>query len=159
MITEQTLEMLRKEKERKYIEKGNSTLPSSLFLNGEFNKDNWSAGDAILRDFIYYLNEECFNTISDVFYYSELLEDNSEECFEFPVFFMATHYIECDEKYTVINIHQDQSYVFKTYTIKWYKDRGRIDHITFNGELITEKEYLKLLNFIQDFNIYDFKIR
>lgn len=158
MITRECLIKLRDEKERKYIEKGNSTLPKPLFINGLFNQDNWSAGDAILREFIYYLNEECNDRIMDMLYKSDLLEDDSADGSENPVLFMASHYIICDEKYTVINIHQDQTLEFETYTIKWYKDRGRIDHITLNGKLITEEEYLKLLNFIQDFKIYDFKI-
>lgn len=143
MITNDCLIKLREEKYKKYLDTGILKLPKPLFINGEFNKDNWCSGDAIIRDFVYYLENKC---------YLKSLTDESDTGY----YFMATQYDINDRNYTVINIHRDQTFEFKTYTIKCY--RGYIEHITLNGKLITEEEYLKLLNFIQDFKIYDFKI-
>lgn len=158
MITNKTLIKLREEMIQEFIKMENKSLPEPLFINGNFNENNWMGGDNILRHFGYYL-EDIGNEIIKSLYQCDLYPEEDEDNYSMvPIYFMAKRFHFNEETYILINIHQDGSNEFATYTMKWYKCRGRIDHVTFNGKLITEEQYLKLLNFIQDYKIYDFKI-
>ena len=140
MITKETLKQLR----QKRLKSPNFVSePQPLFVNGKFNLDNWNGGDDIIRNFTYSLeldNPQLLEFEEDDINYTILCD---------------YHWIE-DMKYIVITVVRDCydsngdviEYV-DVYVIIYYKNRGTTDYIYKNGKLISEDEYIELLNLIE----------
>lgn len=140
MITKETLVELRKKKiEYWKIHYPNSDLPRPMFISGHFNFDNWNGGDDLIRDYFYDIEVSNewqkgyelengylivnFNYYDDIAYGTILhyywYEDNPEK-----------------ESYDV-------------YLFSWYKHRGHTDIAMCNGHIMSEDEYIKLLNLLE----------
>jgi uncharacterized protein YihD (DUF1040 family) len=155
-FSKEELISLRAERYRNYIE-GKANMidePKSLFIDGLFNKNNYFGGDDIIRTFFDSIHDEG-NGIIDVDFQYDILETTmlaniSAYC----------HYHEYEEKYVFIItidefmmenpiIENHISYVFTINNEKIISSALR------NGYIITEHEYIELLNFIKDSG-YDF---
>ena len=128
-----------------------------LFLDGKFNSDNWNGGDALIRQFCSMLESEHFG--------------------EFVTYGNDTEMLVCklyryeDQTYVSI-VHIENSFfsgeekslfsgmeTFTTqYDMEWYKNRGRVDYARYNSETMTEEEYLKLLNKIEELAQFKFEL-
>lgn len=117
MITkEQYLLYVAKEIERMKNDVHYASEPKPLFIDEEFNKENWNGVD-ILRRFLYrYGYEEQDNFIKTYYYLSD-----------------GQHYL-------FVHCHDD------FYIVSWYKSRGKTDYIGKNGHLVDLEEYIELVN-------------
>jgi len=44
-----------------------------------------------------------------------------------------------------------------TYAVGWYKSRGKTDYVKKNGKMITEEQYIKLLQLIENYTGFKFE--
>lgn len=129
------------------VKKAKSTLnsvPERLFIDGNFNKDNWNGGGDVIRQFT--------NHIEDLYEWRQLY-NNIEKT-------MVVELICEDEEYTanIVVIKHGINIEVGTYSIGWYKHRGKTDKITLNNRLLTEDEYIELLNIIEEVTDFKFSI-
>jgi hypothetical protein len=114
-----------------------ANVPRRLFVDGEFNEDNWRGGDAsLIREFF---RENYGKTI--------IRDVNDDEGFQWT--FIIKHIQYEDQNYATITIHETQKEIFHQVLFSWYKERGRTEKAIFNGREMTEEEYLFVLNLIQ----------
>lgn len=106
------------------------TTPKRMFLNGEFNTDNWCGGDDLIRDFFIDIENENI---------------------------LDRYLIEIEDYYTPFICHVDRlndttyaTIIFDDdlYYFSWYKNRGCIEFAKKNGEILKEDEYIDLLSVI-----------
>lgn len=124
----------------------NSSKP--LFVDGEFNDENWAGGDALIRQFCYILEADYFGAFKvygnkDEQLICKLLIHEDQTYVSF------VHIETClfDEDKTPFN--SVETFVDK-YEFEWYKSRGRIDSARYNNSKMTEENYLALLNKIEE---------
>lgn len=144
-ITKDTLNQLRKSQQKDYY----GSQAQSMFVNGVFNSDNWNGGDGIIRQYFYdKVNSETLVANIDVTY----------ESFHFWGDIVITHAWYEDQNYVTITFSgtleeneqlQIDSYEHTAY-FTWYKSRGRTESGKFDGRLMTEDEYLFVLNALQE---------
>lgn len=110
------------------------------FVNGKFNKENWMGGDVhTFRDFAI----ENATPDEDSFTWSD--EDDVVKLV------VNRHCVwENDFFYSTISVFEwtNKGLVTSVYTMVIYKSRGRVEEIKKNGEWITEKEFVELLDII-----------
>lgn len=151
VITFKDLELKSQYQMKWFKENNPESLPKSLFNNeGIFNDENWNCGEATyIRK---YIND---------------LEYNASNVKEYA--FIENGYEMYGEVITVLSYFEDMTYVQITtrdnvedddpnwyektiinqYFIQIYKSRGAIERLMHNGNPITRKEYLMLLNKIK----------
>lgn len=134
-----------------------SNNPNPMFKNGVFNPDNWNGGDDLIR-----------NWIAKIFYEVDALPSIGWSMFECRSGSWATGLTHGDSNtialVATLTFYDDQSYLFfchewsderneekenfDIYFFSWYKNRGRTDVATFNGQPMTEEQYCKLLTML-----------
>lgn len=143
MITKEILE-----KNHQYLLKNTKSLnlgsePKPMFINGTFSSDNWNGGDCIIRQFLNWI---------------ENLSDNTN-VFKLENQVMVTNYIyDEDTKYVYITFI-DSNYKtvdITNYCFEWYKNRGRTDSVLCDNEIISEEQYISLLNDIEELTNFKF---
>lgn len=122
-----------------------------LFVNGEFNSENWNGGDgALIRRVI---ND--FKDRHKIFQNTNILDNANEELLN--DYLIANVDSWLDETYTTFITESNEIFFFK-----YYKDRGNITVALKDGHNMTEDEYLILLNKLErcgyDFGIYEMKL-
>lgn len=146
MITKEILERLRK------LQLKNQSLgdkPKPMFKKGIFNFSNWNGGDDLIRDY--------FVDIED--------SDEWQRWYEIKNGYLTVmFYYAYDQAFGIIIHDKIDSYwekgvekQYDVYFFTWYKHRGETDLATLNGQLMTEEQYIKLLNLIEQTG-YKFKI-
>lgn len=121
----------------------------SMFVNGEFNTDNWNGGDGNIRQFTYDVdwkwgnNNRCWEIdwkVGD--------HNHSGDAIVQYVHFEDFNYVtiivrgyDCDD--------DEHDWYLDQYLIQYYKNHGKTDRILYNGNPITEEQYLVLLNLIE----------
>lgn len=149
MITKEALQKCRGYQfNNKYL----GSTPQAMFVNNKFNSENWNGGDDLIRDYF-----SDIETSSDWQKGYELNDDIADDLI------YNFYYFE-DQAYGIIivrnvmddDIHNGEQY-FDTYSFSWYKHRGATESAICNGHLMTEDEYLKLLNLIESTG-YKFKV-
>jgi hypothetical protein len=127
--------------------KPKSEYSQPLFINNQFNKDNWNGKEAIIRQFTYWLERQ-----ENEKYYAEF--DYLDYGYEM---IANWDYFE-DQTYVTITLRkywhdaqtdEEAEFTYDTYLITYYKNRGKIDGIFKNGKLIDFDEYVYLLNIIE----------
>ena len=123
---------------KKYNECLNDTRLASKPVRGfnkdkSFNYNNWNGGDLnIIREFLANIDEYENKRYGDGFItINKYWKDDCNYCVI--VVFRAAE--DCIENYS--------------YVLTWYKNRGRIDAFTINGDDINEDDYIYLLNEIE----------
>lgn len=119
---------------------GFESIPKPLFVGVKFNPDNWNGGDAIIRQFTYYLEDE--GRYAREFDWEYMSGD-----------FISSHNWFNDQNYINIILHvydeRINKWILESYLITYYKNRGKTEVIYKNGKLITLDEYIELLNIIE----------
>lgn len=113
-----------------------------LFLDSEdkedenppilFNISNWNSSYSIIRQL------------------ANSYEDGEIDC-------------KCDDfKFIFNNDEGDKSFAIiydnHIYTMTWYKNRGKIENLLYDGRVMNLEQYLYILNIIEEKGIYKFKI-
>lgn len=115
------------------------SMPTPMFKNGKFDEDNWNGGDDLIRQFLYEIEDE------DITY------KDSNDNIQIKVIYKInyeTHYVSI--------IVTQQSYEDR-YFFSWYKHRGRTEQAIKNRKILLEKDYIELLNIIE--NVVKFKFK
>lgn len=121
--------------------------PKPMFENGVFSTSNWNGGDAIIRQFCYMLENNHFGEF--------VTYGNNEEQLVCKFYrYEDETYVSIVHIQTVMNNEQYETNI-DNYEFSWYKNRGRINKAASNGNVMTEFEYITLLNTIED--LADFK--
>jgi len=142
MITKSTLEDLRRyRKENPGLLEAEDIIP--MFIRGEFNKDNWSGGDDIIRLFTDELQMEFLHeskTYKDIDRILIVTFDN-------------------DGSNNVVRMTciSNRGSNIDNYEVGWYKSRGKTDYIKRNGQDITEEQYVELINIIEETSDFRFE--
>lgn len=140
MITKEILEKLRKEQfEYMRAKYPMGDLPKSMFIGGKFNFDNWNGGDDLIRDYFYDIE------ISNKWQIGYELENG---------YLIVNFYYYDNVAYgTIIHYYWDEDNskreTHNIYYFSWYKHRGHTDIAIKNGHIMTEDEYIELLNLIE----------
>lgn len=135
MITKETLEKLRRKHSVYKYE-------SPMFIDGKFNPDNCNGGDNLIRDYFYEIE----------------LNGDWQKCYGLNDGYLIVDFHYCsflDQSYAVI-IHDNGEY-HDIYYFSWYKHLCQTEVAKFNGRDMTEEEYIRLLNMIEETG-YRFKI-
>jgi hypothetical protein len=142
MITKDDLEKLRIRQYEEFNKRGTNSKPSPMFINGKFNPDNWAGGDNIIRHYFYEIETS----------------DSWQRGYEVSSgYLIVNFYYYEDQAYAVI-IHDDVDKYWENgqiehhdvYYFSWYKHRGQTEVAKLNGHDITEEEYIRLLNLIEE---------
>lgn len=140
-ITHETLDELRHNQQKNNY--GSQAL--QMFINGVFTGENWNGGDGIFRQFFYdYYKKEAYEV------------DCTLNGLEYSVSLIISHTYFEDQNYVTIvidgNMYRDDNYedsINDVAYFSWYKSRGRTELAKYNGEPITEEQYLLILNLLQ----------
>lgn len=153
------------------------TCPQPLFRDEKFNIENWCSGQDIIREQLtendicepahfvrwYYIEtpEIAEGTdVSSMGVYTDaktgetsLIENSILLEFyrrhtEPEIGIVANIYRHEEQTYIIINVIANDIEMYDNYVITWYKSRGRTESITKNGQLITMKEYIDLINIL-----------
>lgn len=150
MITEITLQKLHDER---VANPGSAKVEDieRMFVDGQFNDDNWNGGDAgLIRKVI-----NAFKDREKYFKNTNIFDD--QDTYD-------------DTDYIIMNVDkygEDTHATFLTgknevYIFRYYKDRGKTEFAVKDGHPMTETEYLVLLNLLErygyDFGIYEMKL-
>lgn len=140
MITKEILEKLRKEQfEYMRAKYPMGDLPKSMFIGGEFNFNNWNGGDDLIRDYFYDIE------MSNKWQVGYELEDG--------YLIVNLNYYDDIAYGVIIHYHWDEdnpeNETHDIYYFSWYKHRGHTDIAIKNGHIMTEDEYIELLNLIE----------
>lgn len=141
MITKELLHKNRDYKIEHMKELHLGSTPNPMFLNGEFNEDNWNSGDGVIRQFLSEI--ECGDTWTPVF-----KSENTILTVKYKIDDVDTHHV---------TIVVDKESSEDRYYFSWYKHRGRTEVAIKNRKILTEDSYLELLNIIED--VAGFKFR
>lgn len=133
------------ENNREYVLHNQESLclgsePKPLFLNGDFNEDNWNGGDAVIRQ------------------YASLIED-SGNCIRTykgsgKTLYVSLSNCEEDKHLSFSLVYQNDTH--KLWTFDWYKNRGRIEEARYCSTEMTEYDYIKLLEAIEEMTDFKF---
>lgn len=116
------------------------SIPKRLFIDGKFNTENWNGGDASL------IRRIC-NLVIDgegIFSNNKFVKDDTSLYIE----------AEFDDDDWRVNFKFGNKGREESYTIGWYKSRGRTEVAEHNGETMTENEYIEFINMILDVTGY-----
>lgn len=102
-----------------------------------FNPKNWNGGDDLIRQLII--------TYEDDY---ELFSEKENENLKF----IYRHQENDNKSFSIIINNSD------VYNICWYKKRGNTENILLNGRTIDMEDYIELLNYLQDNNIFIFDL-
>lgn len=146
-ITKDTLDKLRSKQQKSHY----GSQARAMFVDGFFNYDNWNGGDGIIRQYFSAFNNGIFmdTKVTDI--------DFTFNSIHFWGDIVITHTSYDDQSYAIItfrgNVEIDEKTVLDTFEhtayFTWYKSRGRTESGKFDGKLMTEEEYLFVLNAIQ----------
>lgn len=114
--------------------------PKPLFVDGVFNVDNWNGGDDVVRQFISYIQEQKE-------WYQVFSKNNQT--------LIVRYVYDNDDSYVYITHVNDAGNSTK-WSFKWYKNRGRIDKAICDYNVMTEIDYLYLLNKIKTITGFKF---
>lgn len=121
---------------------GYGSLPKPLFVGDTFTSDNWNGGDAIIRQFTYWLERQQNTRFVKEFYFDKKELD-----------MVANWDYFNDQNYVQIALRvfdeEIEDWYFRQYLITYYKNRGCIEMILVNGRLINFDEYVWLLNMLE----------
>lgn len=132
-------------KNRKYVKNHAKELclgsePKPLFVDGVFNIDNWNGGDDVVRQFISYIQEQKE-------WYQVFSKNNQT--------LIVRYVYDNDDNYVYI-VHVNACGNSTKWFFKWYKNRGRIDKAICDDNVMTEIDYLYLLNKIKTITGFKF---
>lgn len=118
------------------------SIPKRLFIDGEFNTNNWNGGDAAL------IRRICNLVIDEeeIFSSNKFAKDGTSLHIE----------VEFDDDDWRVNFKFGIKGVEESYTIGWYKSRGQTEIAEHNGETMTENEYIEFINMLLDVTGYEF---
>lgn len=146
-ITKETLEKLRKTQQKSNY----GSQAQAMFVDGLFNYGNWNGGDGLIRQYFY-----------DKVYMDTLVEDIdfTYESIHFWGDIIITHSWYEDQNYATIafagthetdGILNPADYKFEDVAFfTWYKSRGTTESAKYNGQRMTEDQYLFVLNALQE---------
>lgn len=131
---------------REYVLKNQRELylgsePKPLFLLGDFNKDNWNGGDAVIRQYA--------SRIEDSENWDRVYTDKTK------TLFVSFRHCDDDKQISFSLVYGNGTH--KLWSFSWYKNRGRIDEARYCSAEMTEYDYIKLLEVIE--RMSDFKFR
>lgn len=152
-ITKETLDKLRLSQQKSHY----GSPAKAMFVSGVFNSDNWNGGDGLVRQYFYdkvrhdTLVTDIDFTYNERHYWGDII---------------ITHTFYEDQSYVTITfagtIENMISEILENYEhvvfLTWYKNRGRTESVKFDGRLMTEEEYLFVLNALQETG-FEFDIR
>lgn len=132
-------------KNRNYVKNHTKELclgsePRPLFKKGLFDMDNWNGGDDVIRQFISYIQEQTE-------WYQVFSKNNQT--------LIARYVYDNDDNYIYIT-HVNEYGNSAKWIFKWYKNRGRIDKAIYDDSVMTEIDYLYLLNKIKTITGFKF---
>lgn len=107
----------------------------NMFVDGKFNFGNWNGGDVqTFRNFV--LNDE----IRDLLSWTDGDIDK--------VIVLKNHIWYDDYNYYTVTVikHKEGKITTDVYVMRNYKNRGNVEEFLKNGNTITEKEFVSLLN-------------
>lgn len=147
-ITKVILDNLRKTHQKSCY--GSSA--QSMFVNGKFNYSNWNGGDGLIRQFFSQYRENSVQHETKVYELSFTYEG-----LHFWGDIIVTHTWYEDQNYATIVFagnteldgvfHNDKFENVAYFT--WYKSRGTTESAKYNGQPMTEEDYLFVLNAVQ----------
>jgi hypothetical protein len=147
MITKETLDNLRKVQQKDYY----GSQAQAMFVNRFFNPSNWNGGDGIIRQ---YFSDFSHGKLRDGTIATEIECKFNE--LEFTGDIIVTHKWFDDQNYVTIilkgNIYKNNKYIDDIEDIvylSWYKSRGATETLIYNGSLMTEDEYIFILNALE----------
>lgn len=114
--------------------------PKPLFVDEVFNMDNWNGGDDVIRQFISYIQEQKE-------WYRVFSKNNQT---------LIVRYIYDNGDNYVYIVHVNACGNSTKWVFKWYKNRGRIDEAICDDNVMTETDYLYLLNKIKTITGFKF---
>lgn len=132
-------------KNRNYVKNHTKELclgsePRPIFKKGLFDMDNWNGGDDVIRQFISYIQEQTE-------WYQVFSKNNQT--------LIARYVYDNDDNYVYIT-HVNATGNSTKWSFKWYKNRGRIDKAICDDNVMTEIDYLYLLNKIKTITGFKF---
>jgi hypothetical protein len=140
-ITKEYLDELRADQQSPSF----GSTAKSMFIEGVFNPDNWNGGDGhLIRNYL------------DSIFMDSFIADVETEFFSGTM--IATHTTDQDQNYATFVLHDPIKETHSLAYFSWYKSRGATEVAIFDGHLMTENEYLLILNAIQDSG-YDLKAK
>ena len=136
-----THEILIEEYEKQLNNKNLGSKPIRMFdENGNFNQNNWNGGDSnLIRNYLDKLDDNTY------FHHLEYGFYNINKVYRDDMTYVFI--TESIVRYN--NYEMKEDFINTTYVIGWYKNRGRIDIFTVDGETGTEEEYIDLLNMLE----------
>jgi hypothetical protein len=141
MITKEILEKLRKEQfEYMRAKYPMGDLPKSMFIGGKFNFNNWNGADDLIRCYFYDVE------MSDKWQIGYELRDG---------YLIVNLFYHWDQAFAIVihywlnNSEEMFEEIHDIYYFSWYKHRGHTDIAIKNGHIMTEDEYIELLNLIE----------
>ena len=102
-----------------------------MFLDGKFNTDNWNGRDSVIRQFLMAIETY------------DIPRDYSVSVLGCPVSITCNLTYDDDDRLATVNVDKD------VYYFGWYKNRGKTDCAKKNGNDMTEKDYVVLLNILE----------
>jgi hypothetical protein len=147
MITKEILDQLRSVQQKN----GYGSQAQSMFVNGVFSSDNWNGGDGLIRQY--------FSTYEGKVH-QDTLVDYIEFTYKDTHFWgdiIVTHTWFDDQNYATVTfsgtVEINDELVFEKFEdvvyFTWYKNRGRTEKAKYNGLLMTEEQYLFVLNALE----------
>lgn len=143
MITRETLEKLHEDKVDKASLplSGYGNKPVAMFVDGMFNPDNWSGGDAIIRQYI--------RAFKDSGKENEVFTDIDFNGRVYDLICYCTHYDETTySTFVVIPDSDMDSATVDVAFFKVYKNRGKTEAAVYNGVPMNVDQYLLILNLL-----------
>lgn len=121
--------------------------PQSMFINGEFNPNNWSGGDAVIRQFLSHIEQNCNYTQHKLIFE----KGHSIMIVDYKIDRLENHHVHI---FTI-----DDSFVpfVDEYYFSWYKHRGHIECAFMDCKPMTSSEYVTLLNNIEKLTDFQFE--
>ncbi|MGG4434408.1 hypothetical protein AAXE64_07590 [Priestia megaterium] len=142
MVKMDQLVLRRKHQQKDYY----GSQAKEMFIDGRFNLDNWNGGDGVIRQYFY--NNEHKSSGHEI--------DLKFNGIEYSVDLIITHTWYNDSNYATIIIKGWQYYdkeecdeIEHVAYFNWYKSRGKTDMAMYNGNLMSEQQYLFILNLIE----------
>jgi len=152
-----TIESLNETFERKHQE----TLKDPLYGDeikplfnddGTFNRDNWNSFQADIRSRLERSDIICCG--NELHIEHEVPDERNND------YTLLTN-LDCfitwsrDQWHIIISIICDETELYDSYVISWYKSRGRTEMITKNGVAININEYVDVLNKLEDMGFFN----
>jgi hypothetical protein len=146
-ITKQDLSNLRNTQQKDYY----GSQAQEMFIDGMFNYDNWNGGDGLVRQYFYEkvrhetLVTDIDFTYENIHFWGDIIINHTwYEDQNYATITFAGSYEENDE----MNPY-DYEYEHTAF-FTWYKSRGRTESAKFDGQIMTEDQYLFVLNALEE---------